>query len=76
MPIIESKIAAELLQLYNDLATIQKSPPAARAKLAKGHAKIIAKAIRSATVTIGPGIVVATTSGAGSTTSTGTGNLA
>jgi hypothetical protein len=75
MPVLETKIYAELLHLYDDLAKLQKSPPAARAKLAKGHAAIIARAIRSATVIVNPGQAVATTSGAGATSLPGSGQL-
>jgi len=75
MPVLEPKITADLYKLYNELAQIQNAPASARFKLAQGHAKIIAAAIRSATVIVNAGQAVATTGGAGATAAPGTGKL-
>lgn len=73
MPIVEQTIKAQISQLLQ--ATEGGDVDQAKEQFATQLASIIATAIRSATVTVQPGIAVATTGGAGSTVAPGTGTL-
>ena len=73
MPIVNGIIKAEILQLLNDTANLELER--AKDEFAQKLANVVENAIKSATVTVQPGIPVATTGGAGSTTGPGTGSL-
>jgi len=79
MPIIETVISKDIFDLVKN-ATGSSDPSdvnAAIQEYADGMAKVIADAIKSATVTVAAGIPVAAPppSGIGATTSAGTGSL-
>lgn len=73
MAIVNETIKAEINALIEQ--TKSQEQPEAQQAFAQGLADIIENAIKSATVTVEPGIAVSTSGGAGATTAPGTGSL-
>jgi len=71
MAMAEATLRANLLSLFNTM----KDAPMSDADCAARLAQIITAHIRTATVTVDPGIPVATPAGTGSTSGPGTGSL-
>lgn len=76
MPIVEKTIETAIADLLDKIKKSDK-PDDAPKTLSKGLASIIADAIKSATVTVNPGIPVTAPppTGVGATTASGTGSL-
>lgn len=73
MPISKELIQQQINSLIENTKSLDQAE--SQAEFATSLASIIEQAIKSATVTVAPGIPVATTGGAGATTGTGTGTL-
>lgn len=73
MPISNSDIREQVNALINNTKGLEQSK--AQEEFARGLANIIESALKSATVTIQPGIPVSTSGGPGTTTGSGTGSL-
>ena len=71
MPLAEAKLQAELLGLFNAM----KESPMSEADYAAKLAAAITDHIKTATVTVDPGIAVTTPVGPGATSAPGTGML-
>jgi len=71
MALVEATLRRDMLALFRDM----RAAPMTEEEYAGRMAGIITGYIRTATVTVNPGIAVATPAGAGSTTSPGTGRL-
>lgn len=73
MPIVKETIQAQINSLIDDTKGLEQEK--SQQAFASGLADIIVASLKSATVTIQPGILVGTSGGAGATTGTGTGSL-
>ncbi|MDR2079260.1 MAG: hypothetical protein LBP74_06040 [Treponema sp.] len=71
MALVEATLKSNLLSLFNSM----KNEPMSEEDYAANLAKIINDHIKTAAVTVNPGIAVTTPVGPGSTSSTGTGSL-
>jgi hypothetical protein len=71
MALVEATLKANLLSLFNAM----NSTPMSEADYAEKLAMIINEHIKTATVTVNPGIAVSTSGGGGATTAPGSGSL-
>jgi hypothetical protein len=71
MALVEATLKTNLLNLFNAM----NSAPMNESDYAAKLAKIINDHIKTATVTVNPGIAVSTSGGGGLTTASGTGSL-
>ncbi|MDR0387279.1 MAG: hypothetical protein LBH57_04510 [Treponema sp.] len=71
MALVQAALKTQLATLFNSM----KGAPMSEADFADQLASIINNHIKTATVTVNPGIAVATPQGPGSTTAPGTGSL-
>jgi hypothetical protein len=71
MALVEAALKSNLLNLFNAM----KESPMSEEDYAANLARIVNGHIKTATVTVNPGIAVSTSGGGGATTAPGTGNL-
>jgi hypothetical protein len=73
MAIVKAVIQAEINKLINETKGLEQEQ--AQTQFASKLADVIVNALKSAVVTVQPGIAVSTSGGAGATTAPGTGSL-
>jgi hypothetical protein len=71
MALVETTLKTNLLNLFNAM----NSTPMSESDYAENLARIINDHIKTATVTVNPGIAVLTSGGGGATTAPGSGSL-